>query len=57
MLIKRNIYFQDLREDIREEILSEVTQIFQQNGLDGEFAQEEANSYINTHNFCNEFAL
>ena len=51
---KRNMH---LRDDIREEIFSEVTQSFEECGLDRRTAEEEADHYINTHNFCNEFAL
>ena len=58
MLIKHNIYFQDLRFDTQSQIIQEVTnKLICEEGLTDKEAQEEADYYINTHNFANEFVM
>ena len=58
MLFKTNIYFQDLNFNTQSEIIQEITNtLICEKNLTDDMAQEEADYYINTHNFGNEYAI
>ncbi len=58
MILKKNVFFQDLSFDLQSEIFQEVANyMIVEEGADERFAQEEADHYINTHNFSIEYKI
>jgi len=58
MIVKKEIFFQDLSFDLQSEILQEVTNcLIVEEGADEHFAQEKADHYINTHNYSIEYKI
>ncbi len=58
MILKKNVFFQDLSFDLQSEIFQEVANyLIVEEGADERFAQEEADHYINTHNFSIEYKI
>jgi len=58
MILKKDIFFQDLSFDLQSEIIQQVTNyLIVEEGVGDEVAQEEADHYINTHNFSIEYKI
>jgi len=58
MLIKKDIYFQDLSADLQSEIFREVAnRLIAEECISEGYAEEEADYYINAHNFALEYKI
>jgi len=58
MIVKKDIFFQDLSFDLQSEILQQVTNyLLVEGGVNEDYAQEEADHYINTHNYSIEYKI
>ena len=58
MLVKHNIYFQNLNFDTQTEIIQKIVNyLICEEGLNDMQAQEQADYYINTHNWVFEYAI
>ena len=58
MLLKMDIYFQDLSFDTQSQVIQNiVNSLIVEQGLSDEEAEEQADHYINTHNFSNKFVM
>ena len=58
MLVKHNIFFQDLSFDTQTKIIESVkNELIKEYCLSPDEVDEEADYYINTHNFVHEYII
>ncbi len=58
MLVRHNIFFQDLNFDTQTQIIESVkNELIKEYFFNPDEAEEEADYYINAHNFVHEYGI